>query len=237
MSALTDWFSAHPDLTVAGQLTGIVLLALAAHQATRFVIHRTLPKLAEKSATQLDDSLIRRGVFRRLGYLIPLLVLYAAVPLTGGLAPLLERLLSATAAAIVIAAVGAVISAMDDLARHTDFARRVGLSSYLQVARLGIYLLGGMVVIGLIMGLFPPSTGELRLDGVPYGDYGLAELRSHMAFVAQEPFLHDLSLRENIRFGLSAASDPQSFHVMPPTALSEDSRPRVTATDPFIGSR
>jgi len=79
-------------------------------------------------------------------------------------------------------------------------------------ARIGIVGPSGggkTTLIGLIMGLFPPTTGELRLDGVPYRDHGLAELRSHMAFVAQEPYLHDQSLRENIRFGLSAATEDE----------------------------
>jgi ABC-type multidrug transport system fused ATPase/permease subunit len=79
-------------------------------------------------------------------------------------------------------------------------------------ARIGIVGPSGSgktTLIGLIMGLFPPSTGELRLDGVPYREFGLGELRSHMAFVAQEPVLHDLSLRENIRFGLTTATDAE----------------------------
>ncbi len=66
---------------------------------------------------------------------------------------------------------------------------------------------GKTTLAGLIMGLFPPTTGELQLDDRPYRDFELAELRSRMAFVAQDPMLYDLSLAENIRFGLQDATD------------------------------
>jgi ABC-type multidrug transport system fused ATPase/permease subunit len=66
---------------------------------------------------------------------------------------------------------------------------------------------GKTTLIGLVMGLFPPSQGTLLLDGRPYGDFELAELRSHMAFVAQEPLLNDQSVAANIRFGLPEADD------------------------------
>jgi len=66
---------------------------------------------------------------------------------------------------------------------------------------------GKTTLAGLIMGLFPPSEGQLLLDDRPYPDFDLAELRSRMAFVAQDPMLYDLSLAENIRFGLQTASD------------------------------
>ncbi|RKZ18854.1 hypothetical protein DRQ50_03290 [bacterium] len=74
--------------------------------------------------------------------------------------------------------------------------------------RLGIVGVSGSgktTLVGLVMGLFRPTGGELRLDDRPYVDFELADLRSHMAFVAQEPLLHDLSVAENIRFGLEGA--------------------------------
>ena len=66
---------------------------------------------------------------------------------------------------------------------------------------------GKTTLVGLIMGLFPATRGELRLDGRPYADFELSELRSHMAFVAQDPVLHALSVRDNIRFGLAGPDD------------------------------
>ncbi len=68
---------------------------------------------------------------------------------------------------------------------------------------------GKTTLAGLIMGLFPPTSGMLRLDDRPYPEFELAELRSRMAFVAQEPMLYDMSLAENIRFGLQSATDEE----------------------------
>ena len=68
---------------------------------------------------------------------------------------------------------------------------------------------GKTTLAGLIMGLFPPSTGQLLMDDRPYTDFDLAELRSRMAFVAQDPMIYDLSLAENIRFGLQDATDAE----------------------------
>ncbi len=65
---------------------------------------------------------------------------------------------------------------------------------------------GKTTLAGLIMGLFPATEGQLLLDGRPYAGFELSELRSRMAFVAQDPVLYDMSLAENIRFGLQDAT-------------------------------
>ncbi len=66
---------------------------------------------------------------------------------------------------------------------------------------------GKTTLAGLIMGLYPPSTGRLWLDGQPYADLDPAALRAGMAFVAQDPVLYDISLAANIRFGLEGADE------------------------------
>lgn len=68
---------------------------------------------------------------------------------------------------------------------------------------------GKTTLAGLLLGLYPPDEGRLLLDGRPYADFDPAELRAGMAFVAQDPVLYDISLADNIRFGLTGASDAQ----------------------------
>ncbi len=68
---------------------------------------------------------------------------------------------------------------------------------------------GKTTLTGLLLRLFEPDEGRLLLDGRPYAEHDLHDLRGQMAYVAQEPALFDLSIAENIRFGLTGASDEQ----------------------------
>ena len=61
---------------------------------------------------------------------------------------------------------------------------------------------GKTTLAAIILGLFPPTGGRILMDDRPYPSYDLSVLRSRMAWVSQDPVLYDMSLRENIRFGL-----------------------------------
>ncbi len=72
-----------------------------------------------------------------------------------------------------------------------------------KVALVGPSGSGKTTVTGLVMRLFDPQAGVLRLDGRPYGEIPLRELRGRMAYVPQEPLLYDATVAENILFGLA----------------------------------
>jgi subfamily B ATP-binding cassette protein MsbA len=68
---------------------------------------------------------------------------------------------------------------------------------------------GKTTLTGLILRLFDPDRGSLKLDGRPFAEFDLAELRGQMAFVSQEPVLHDATIAQNIRFGLEDVGEEE----------------------------
>src|SRR5271170_4360278 len=70
---------------------------------------------------------------------------------------------------------------------------------------------GKSTVVSLIPRLYDPPDGSLLLDGRPLRDYPLETLRANIGFVPQETFLFSETLRENIAFGVPAASDADVF--------------------------
>ena len=62
---------------------------------------------------------------------------------------------------------------------------------------------GKTTLTGLLLRLYEPSAGRLLLDGRPFADYDLTDLRGQMAYVSQDPVLYDLPIEDNIRFGLA----------------------------------
>lgn len=58
---------------------------------------------------------------------------------------------------------------------------------------------GKSTVLRLLLGLYPPSQGQVLLDGRPLEAYRPDWLRSKVAWVPQEPLLFEGSLRENLQ--------------------------------------
>ncbi|WP_133820451.1 ABC transporter ATP-binding protein [Tahibacter aquaticus] len=66
---------------------------------------------------------------------------------------------------------------------------------------------GKSSLIKLLLRFYEPSRGEIRLDGRPLAAYPLSWLRSQIGWVAQDVFLFDGSVRDNIAYGRPGASE------------------------------
>ncbi|MCB2189970.1 MAG: ABC transporter ATP-binding protein/permease [Deltaproteobacteria bacterium] len=61
---------------------------------------------------------------------------------------------------------------------------------------------GKSTLANLLSAYHLPSQGQILLDGQPMESYRLAALRKGMAFVDQEPFFFNDTIRENLNFGV-----------------------------------
>jgi ATP-binding cassette subfamily B protein len=62
---------------------------------------------------------------------------------------------------------------------------------------------GKSTLAHLLLGLYPPTSGQIRYDGVDLADLDLASVRRRLGIVTQHPYLFASSIRENI-----ALNDP-----------------------------
>lgn len=70
------------------------------------------------------------------------------------------------------------------------------------IALVGPSGCGKSTTIGMLQRWYDPLKGTVSLDESNVKNYSLYNLRSHMALVSQEPTLFDMSISENIRFGI-----------------------------------
>jgi ATP-binding cassette subfamily B protein len=66
---------------------------------------------------------------------------------------------------------------------------------------------GKSTLLNLVIGLFRPTAGELRLDGVDARALDLRRWREHIAVVPQESLIFEGTVRENVTYGLPPVSD------------------------------
>ncbi|KAK4516374.1 uncharacterized protein ATC70_011345 [Mucor velutinosus] len=70
------------------------------------------------------------------------------------------------------------------------------------IALVGPSGCGKSTTIGMLQRWYDPVAGSVRLDDTNVKSYSLGNLRSHMALVQQEPVLFDMSILDNIKFGV-----------------------------------
>lgn len=75
------------------------------------------------------------------------------------------------------------------------------------VAILGKIGSGKSTLLRLIVGLYQPAKGTVRIDGVDLAQCDPADVRDHMGYVAQDPMLFLGALRDNIALGRPHADD------------------------------
>lgn len=77
------------------------------------------------------------------------------------------------------------------------------------VALVGPTGAGKTTIINLLSRFYDYDAGEIFIDGKKLSDYTRESVRKHLAFVLQESFLFQGSIRENIRYGCLDASDEE----------------------------
>ena len=66
---------------------------------------------------------------------------------------------------------------------------------------------GKTTLLNLLLRLYDPDEGSIRVDGRDLRDYRLDSLRANIAVALQEDVLFRLSVRDNIRYAVQQASD------------------------------
>lgn len=77
------------------------------------------------------------------------------------------------------------------------------------IALVGPTGAGKTTLIQLLSRFYDPNSGTITVDGQDITTIRRESLRSHMAFVLQDSFLFEGTIRENIRFGRLDASDEE----------------------------
>jgi ABC-type multidrug transport system fused ATPase/permease subunit len=77
------------------------------------------------------------------------------------------------------------------------------------VALIGQTGAGKTTLASLVPRFYDVTAGRVAIDGADVRDVKLSSLRAAIGVISQDPFLFSASVRENIAFGVSAATDEQ----------------------------
>lgn len=96
---------------------------------------------------------------------------------------------------------------------------------------------GKSTFIDVIMGLMSPESGQLLLDDKPITSDNLLAFRRSIGYVAQDPFLYNASIRENLLMIDPQATEEQLWEALTFASSDDFVRKLPHALDTLIGDR
>ncbi|HEX9877375.1 MAG TPA: ABC transporter ATP-binding protein [Gammaproteobacteria bacterium] len=105
------------------------------------------------------------------------------------------------------------------------------------IALVGHSGAGKTTLVNLIARLYDVESGNLTADDVPLRQLDLASWRKHMAFVSQETYLFNASVRDNIAYGRIEASDAEIVEAARDAEADGFIREFPEGYETFVGER
>jgi miniconductance mechanosensitive channel len=156
---VTDWLAAHP---VAAMVLGFSALAIVAYIGNTIAKRRILALVllvVKRSQSGWDDVLHRHRVFQRLVHLVPAVIVYFGIPLvpgmSDGLVSVTQRVMAAFMVVVALLAAGAFLSAGNEIYDQGEIAKTRPIKGYLQVVKIVMFVLGGVVILATLMNRSP----------------------------------------------------------------------------------
>ena len=143
-------------------LLGCVILLLVAWLAawlSRHVLIRIMSVVSRRTVWTWDDAMVKRGVFRRLAKVVPLLIVQYGLLLVPGVPERVEQAVSSITSALVVVcllmAVSAALTALEDLYKASPRGRERSIKGYIQLLKIVLFTIGAIVVLGYLIGKSP----------------------------------------------------------------------------------
>jgi miniconductance mechanosensitive channel len=159
LETVQAWLLTNELLAQFVYLVAIVVLSWLVYGVTRRLILATIRRLISRTKTTWDDALVDAQLFGRLGHLPAALFAYYAAASIPDLAPAALVLVQRVAFSLVIIAImlslGSFLTAANEIYLKDPENRERPIKGYLQVLKIVLYLVGGLLVTATLLDRSP----------------------------------------------------------------------------------
>ena len=150
------WLDVHAWANQAVEFLGVGILCWLSILATRRLLLELVAYLIHRTSIKWDDIFLKSGVFTKLAWLAPALVVANfpdPVPLSNAF---VSRVITAYVLAIIVLAMADALDAVNELYnRNIRVAKERPIKGYIQIIKLLLYLIGVIVAIAMLLDRSP----------------------------------------------------------------------------------
>lgn len=160
----------------------LILVSYIGYLVAWKLMRKLLIPLIQRSKNQFDDLLVEHRFFRKVSYLVPALIMYYfirdAITSLQIVSGFIESGLEVFFVFNIVLILDSVLSTIDDFYKRYDFAKDHPIKGLIQILKIILYIVAGLVVIGVI---FDKNISSLAV--------GLGTLSAVIMLIFKDPIL------------------------------------------------
>lgn len=133
----------------------IAILCIAANFITKKIVLRVITHIITKSKFKWYSILLERKVFQKLSHLVPAIIIYNFASSFPDYQALIEKTAFCYIFIVSILALNAFLDAVNDIYLMYEESRIRPIKSFIQVAKIIIFIVGGITLIATLIGKSP----------------------------------------------------------------------------------
>lgn len=133
----------------------IALLCILANFITKKVVLNAVIRIVKSNRYRWDDIIVEKKVFHKLSHLVPAIIIYFFASVFPSYQALIEKLAAAYMIIATIIVLNALLDAFEAIYRSFEISKIRPVKGYIQVVKIVLFIIGGIVVISSLIGQNP----------------------------------------------------------------------------------
>ncbi len=152
-------FAVHPLLPAVAGSVALLVAAIVVDLVAKRLLLVVVRAAVTRTRSSWDDALVEHNVFGRLAKIVPVVIVSYGIALVPDIAEPVEQVVRNVAGAymvlMIVLTLTAVLSAFNAIYETSPAARQRPIKGFVQLAQIGIYILGAVVVIATLIDRSP----------------------------------------------------------------------------------
>ena len=140
-------------------LVGLFIISFILFFITKKLVINSIHSFFEKTKVTWDDILIKRRVLDKFAFIVPAIFTVFAAPYVFGDFPRLTHYVVLVSdvfiLGVIVSSINALLSVFDEILSTSKIFKDKPITSYIQVVKILVYFIGGIMILSLILGKSP----------------------------------------------------------------------------------
>lgn len=132
-----------------------VFISIVAAAITKNIVLRIISRIIKSNIYKWDDIMLEKKVFHRLAHFVPAVIIYSGAPMFGSWEELIKRIAATYMLIVAVTVVNSLLNAVDEIYRFYPISKVRPIKGFLQVIKIVVYIIIGIIVIANLMGESP----------------------------------------------------------------------------------